>query len=99
MIFETTVQSGGTRISIPPGRRDGFAAVTIGRDGTCIVCAAASLEGGPRVALGCVAATQGEIKRGRELFRRGRRILEEAVGARHPDIGRVLLMRSDRSVF
>lgn len=44
------------RISIPPGRRDGFAAVTIGRDGTCIVNAAASLEDGPRVAIGCVDA-------------------------------------------
>ena len=42
-------------------------------------------------ALGCVAATTGEIKRGRELFRRGRRILEEAVGVRHPDVGRALL--------
>jgi len=45
-----------TRITIPPGRRDGFASVTIGRDGTCIVCAAASLDGSPRIALGCVAA-------------------------------------------
>src|SRR3954464_9926050 len=35
-----------TRITIPPGRRDGFAAVTIGRDGTCIVSAAVSLDGG-----------------------------------------------------
>jgi len=45
-----------TKITIPPGRRDGFASVTIGRDGTCIVCAAASLDGGPRIAVGCVAA-------------------------------------------
>jgi carbon-monoxide dehydrogenase medium subunit len=45
-----------TRITVPPGRRDGFAAVTIGADGTCIVSAAASLEDGPRVALGCVGA-------------------------------------------
>src|ERR671931_683367 len=30
-----------TKISIPPGRSDGFAAVTIGKDGTCIVNAAA----------------------------------------------------------
>jgi carbon-monoxide dehydrogenase medium subunit len=36
---------------------DGFAAITIGRDGTCIVNAAASLEGGsPRIAIGCVDA-------------------------------------------
>ena len=45
-----------TRIAIPPGRNDGFASVPIGRDGTCIVCAAASLDGGPRIAVGCVAA-------------------------------------------
>jgi carbon-monoxide dehydrogenase medium subunit len=46
-----------TKISIPAGRGDGFAAVTIGRDGTCIVNAAASLNGGaPRVVIGCVDA-------------------------------------------
>ncbi|MFL6029055.1 MAG: FAD binding domain-containing protein [Gaiellaceae bacterium] len=45
-----------TRITIPRGRRDGFAAVTIGRDGTCIVNAAVSLDGGPRVVVGCVDA-------------------------------------------
>jgi carbon-monoxide dehydrogenase medium subunit len=46
-----------TKISIPPGRSDGFAAVTIGKDGTCIVNAAASLDGGtPRIAIGCVEA-------------------------------------------
>jgi carbon-monoxide dehydrogenase medium subunit len=46
-----------TKISVPPGKQDGFASVTIGRDGTCIVNAAASLDGGaPRVALGCVDA-------------------------------------------
>jgi aerobic carbon-monoxide dehydrogenase medium subunit len=45
-----------TKIVIPPGRRDGFASVTIGRDGTCIVSAACSLEGGARVAIGCVDA-------------------------------------------
>src|SRR5918911_1242468 len=46
-----------TRVSVPPGRGDGFAAVTIGRDGTCIVNAAASLDGSsPRIALGCVDA-------------------------------------------
>ena len=46
-----------TRITIPPGGQDGFAAVTIGRDGTGIVTAAASLNGGARVAIGCVGAT------------------------------------------
>jgi carbon-monoxide dehydrogenase medium subunit len=57
-VYMTAVGPGEllTKIAIPPGRRDGFAAVTIGRDGTCVVCAAASLEGGPRIAVGCVAA-------------------------------------------
>src|SRR3954462_6605864 len=32
-----------TKITIPPGGQDGFAAVTIGRDGSAIVTAAASL--------------------------------------------------------
>src|SRR4051794_20001832 len=43
-----------TRISVPPGRKDGFASVTIGRDGTCLVSAAASFERGSRLVLGCV---------------------------------------------
>jgi carbon-monoxide dehydrogenase medium subunit len=59
-VYMTAVAPGEllTRITIPAGRRDGFAAVTIGKDGTCIVSAAASLdgEGGPRIALGCVDA-------------------------------------------
>ena len=45
-----------TRITVPPGRHDGFAAVTLGVDGTCIVNAAASLDGSFRVAVGCVDA-------------------------------------------
>jgi len=45
-----------TRISIPAGKKDGFAAVTLGADGTCIANAAASVNGAVRVALGCVDA-------------------------------------------
>jgi aerobic carbon-monoxide dehydrogenase medium subunit len=46
-----------TKISVPPGKSDGFASVTIGKEGTCIVNAAASLRGDlPRIALGCVDA-------------------------------------------
>ncbi len=45
-----------TRITIPAGRSDGFAAVPIGRDGTCIVNAAASANGELCIALGCVGA-------------------------------------------
>jgi aerobic carbon-monoxide dehydrogenase medium subunit len=46
-----------TRITLPPGGQDGFSAVTVGRDGAMIVSAAASLNGGARVAIGCVGAT------------------------------------------
>jgi carbon-monoxide dehydrogenase medium subunit len=46
-----------TKITVPAGRSDGFASVPIGADGTCIVNAAATVNGGVRVALGCVAAT------------------------------------------
>jgi carbon-monoxide dehydrogenase medium subunit len=45
-----------TKVTVPPGKRDGFASVTIGRDGTCIVNAAASVNGGVRLAIGCVDA-------------------------------------------
>jgi carbon-monoxide dehydrogenase medium subunit len=46
-----------TKVAIPAGKGDGFAAVTLGVDGTCIVNAAASVNGGVRVAVGCVDAT------------------------------------------
>ena len=45
-----------TKVSLPPGKKDGFASVAIGRDGTCIVNAAASVNDGARVAIGCVDA-------------------------------------------
>jgi len=57
-VYMTAVGPGEllTRIAIPAGRHDGFAAVTLGADGTCICNAAASVNGGGRVALGCVDA-------------------------------------------
>jgi carbon-monoxide dehydrogenase medium subunit len=60
-VYLTAVGEGEllTSISVPAAGtgRDGFASVTIGRDGTCIVSAAATLAGGaPRVAIGCVDA-------------------------------------------
>jgi carbon-monoxide dehydrogenase medium subunit len=57
-VYMTAVGPGEllTKITIPPGRADGFASVPIGVDGTCIVNAAASLNGGTRIALGCVGA-------------------------------------------
>src|SRR5689334_21455680 len=45
-----------TKIAIPAGKHDGFAAVTLGADGTCIANAAASVNGRVRVAIGCVDA-------------------------------------------
>jgi aerobic carbon-monoxide dehydrogenase medium subunit len=58
-VYATAAGAGGllTAISVPAGKGDGFAAVTIGKDGTCIVNAAASVDGGgPRIAVGCVSA-------------------------------------------
>jgi carbon-monoxide dehydrogenase medium subunit len=60
-VYLTAVAEGEllTSISVPAAGHaaDGFAAVTIGRDGTCIVNAAATLVGGaPRIAIGCVDA-------------------------------------------
>jgi carbon-monoxide dehydrogenase medium subunit len=57
-VYMTAVELGEilTKVTIPPGRHDGFAAVTLGVDGTCIVSAAASLNGSVIVVLGCVDA-------------------------------------------
>jgi carbon-monoxide dehydrogenase medium subunit len=61
-VYMTAVAPGEllTKVTVPPagGTRDGFASVAIGKDGTCIVNAAAAVDGGEaRIALGCVAAT------------------------------------------
>jgi carbon-monoxide dehydrogenase medium subunit len=57
-VYMTAVGPGEllTKIAIPAGKHDGFAAVTLGVDGTCICNAAASLNGSLRIALGCVDA-------------------------------------------
>src|SRR3954467_15115770 len=57
-VYLTAVGTGEllTKITIPAGRNDGFSAVTLGADGTCIASAAASVNGGVRLALGCVDA-------------------------------------------
>src|SRR5439155_18424416 len=58
-VYQTAAGPGEllTRIAIPAGKGDAFAAVTIGKDGTCIVNVAASLDGAsPRVVVGCVNA-------------------------------------------
>lgn len=61
-VYMTAVGPGEllTRITIPAaaGAKDGFASIPIGRDGTCIVNAAATVtDGQARIGLGCVAAT------------------------------------------
>jgi carbon-monoxide dehydrogenase medium subunit len=57
-VYMTAVGAGEllTRIRVPAGRADGFAAVTLGIEGTCVASAAASINGGVTVALGCVDA-------------------------------------------
>jgi carbon-monoxide dehydrogenase medium subunit len=57
-VYVTAVGAGEllTRITLPAGRGDGFASVTLGAEGTCIVSAAASVNGNVRVAIGCVDA-------------------------------------------
>jgi aerobic carbon-monoxide dehydrogenase medium subunit len=58
-VYMTAVGPGEllSSIRVERGRADGFASLPIGRDGTCIVSAAASLEGGTaRIALGCLEA-------------------------------------------
>jgi aerobic carbon-monoxide dehydrogenase medium subunit len=60
-VYMTAVAPGEllTKITIPAldGARDAFASVPIGKDGTCIVNAAATVrDGQARIALGCVAA-------------------------------------------
>jgi aerobic carbon-monoxide dehydrogenase medium subunit len=57
-VYMTAVSQGEllTKITIPAGKHDGFAAVTLGADGTCIATAAATVNGKVRVALGCVDA-------------------------------------------
>jgi carbon-monoxide dehydrogenase medium subunit len=57
-VYLTAVGTGEllTKVTIPAGRNDGFAAVTLGVEGTCIASAAASLNGSARIALGCVDA-------------------------------------------
>jgi carbon-monoxide dehydrogenase medium subunit len=57
-VYMTAVAPGDllVKLTIPAGSRDGFAAVTLGKDGTCIVSAAATLDGDPTIAIGCVDA-------------------------------------------
>lgn len=57
-VYMTAVATGEllTKVRIRPGRSDGFAAMTLGVEGTCVASAAASIDDGVTVALGCVDA-------------------------------------------
>jgi carbon-monoxide dehydrogenase medium subunit len=82
-----------TKITIPPGGQDGFAAVTIGRDGTGIVTAAASLNGGARVAIGCVDAVPVRARQMEEKI--GSDYSDESVRAAADGLGATLDPPSD----
>jgi carbon-monoxide dehydrogenase medium subunit len=92
-VYYTAVGEGEllTKISIPPassGVGDGFAAVTIGKQGTCIVDAAASVsDDDVRVVVGCVgptpvrATTMAEELRGGDLGEQAVRDAASGLGA------------------
>jgi carbon-monoxide dehydrogenase medium subunit len=69
-----------TKVTVPApdGAGDGFAAATIGREGTCIVSAAAVVRGGgqARVALGAVSAVPATLTTSVDSVRESVRALE-----------------------
>ena len=73
----------------PAGKKDGFAAVTLGADGTCICTAAASVNGAVRVALGCVDAVPVARHRYAGGDSRGGARGEPRAALRRPRLGRV----------
>jgi carbon-monoxide dehydrogenase medium subunit len=94
-VYLTAVGAGEllTKVSVPPapaGAGDGFAAITIGRHGTCIVDAAASVsETDVRIALGCVAPTPARARSMEEKLEGGD-FSEEAVRAAAEGLGATL---------
>jgi aerobic carbon-monoxide dehydrogenase medium subunit len=99
-VYLTAVGEGEllTKVAVPPaspGTGDGFAAVTIGRHGTCIVDAAASVsEDGVRVVLGCVAPTPLRATAVEERLQAGD-LSEQAVRAAVDGLGGTLDPPSD----
>jgi aerobic carbon-monoxide dehydrogenase medium subunit len=99
-VYLTAVGEGEllTKIAVPPagaGVGDGFAAVTIGKHGTCIVDAAASVSDGDiRVAIGCVGPTPVRASEIEERLRGGE-LGEEAVRAAAEGLGATLDPPSD----
>ncbi|HXF98193.1 MAG TPA: xanthine dehydrogenase family protein subunit M [Gaiellaceae bacterium] len=99
-VYMTAVGEGEllTRISVPPpnGAGDGFAGVTIGKHGTYVANAAAtvSAEGSVRVALGCVGPTPVRATQMEERLSGGD-LSEEAVRAAAAGLGASLDPPSD----
>jgi aerobic carbon-monoxide dehydrogenase medium subunit len=99
-VYLTAVGEGEllTKISVPPatsGTGDGFAAMTIGRHGTCIADAAATVtEDGVRVVLGCVAPTPARVTEMEERLV-GSDLSEESVRAAAAGVGATLDPPSD----
>jgi carbon-monoxide dehydrogenase medium subunit len=99
-VYLTAVGEGEllTKISVPPaagGVGDGFAAVTIGKQGTCIVDVAASVsEERVRVAAGCVGPTPVRATAMEEQLQ-GRDLGEQSVRAAASGLGATLDPPSD----
>ncbi len=92
-VYMTAVGTGEllTKIRVPAGRSDGFAAVTLGIEGTCIASAAASINGGVKVALGCVDAVP--VMLGPASADAGRRARRRPGGRFRPALRRTRLER------
>jgi carbon-monoxide dehydrogenase medium subunit len=98
-VYLTAVGEGAllTRISVPPAADagDGFAGVTIGKHGTCIVDAAATIaDDGVRIILGCVAPTPAHATAMEERLAGGD-FSEESVRAAAEGVGATLDPPSD----
>ena len=98
-VYMTAVGEGEllTKVSVPPskGAGDGFSGLTIGRHGTYVVDAAASVgEAGARIALGCVAAAPVRATAMEEKLA-GRDFSEDAVKSAAEGVGAMLDPPSD----
>jgi aerobic carbon-monoxide dehydrogenase medium subunit len=95
-VYMTAVGPGEllTKITIPAGSGDGFAALAIGKDGTGIVTAAATITGNgavesARIAIGCVAAVPVRATRMEEALV-GHEVTEERARAAAQGLGSAL---------
>jgi aerobic carbon-monoxide dehydrogenase medium subunit len=95
-VYMTAVGPGEllTKITIPAGSGDGFAALAIGKDGTGIVTAAAAIAGSgsveaARIAIGCVAAVPARARTMEEALV-GHEVTEERARAAAQGLGSAL---------